>query len=68
MTPTELKKYLVEYGKTLDNKDQDEFYGTARDEWNNVYPQFLQWYNSHHNKMRAKELKKEKEKGKGKQC
>lgn len=59
MNATEMKKYLVEFGKTLDNDKPDEWWGTNRDIWNTLYPQFLMWYNSHHNKLKAKEKKKE---------
>jgi len=54
MNATEMKKVLQEYAKTLDNKDKDESYGTRRDSWNAEWPGFLQWYNSHHNKVVAK--------------
>jgi hypothetical protein len=60
MTPTELKEFFVAYSKTLDDKDEDEFYGTAQDDWNNVYPKFLMWYNSKYNKLKSKELKNQK--------
>lgn len=60
MNATEMKKYLVAFSKTLDDVNKDESYGTARDEWNNIYPQFLAWYNSHHNRVIAKEHRQNK--------
>jgi hypothetical protein len=31
-----------------------------RDVWQDLYPKFLMWYNSHHNKVKAKEHKQNK--------
>ena len=54
MNATEMKKHLLAFSKTLDNKEKDEWWGTEKDIWNNLYPKFLSWYNSHHNKVEAK--------------
>jgi hypothetical protein len=59
MNATEMKKILQAYSETLDDKNMDEFYGTVRDEWENLWPGFLMWYNSHHNRVIAKLAKDE---------
>jgi hypothetical protein len=61
MNATEMKSYLVEFAKTLPNKDKDEWWGTDRDMWKTLYPRFLMWFNSHHNRVKAKEAKASKQ-------
>ena len=51
MTVQQMKKLLQEYGKTLDNKDKDEFWGTEKQEWDDVAPKFLMWCNSNRKKL-----------------
>jgi hypothetical protein len=54
MNATEMKVVLKEFGKTLNDKDKDEWWGTDKTVWDEMAKRFLQWYNSHHNKLAAK--------------
>lgn len=60
MNATEMKTHLQAFSRTLDNKEKDEWWGTMRDVWQDLYPKFLMWYNSHHNKIKAKAHKQNK--------
>jgi hypothetical protein len=60
MNATEMKTHLQAFSKTLNNKKKDEWWGTEKDIWRDLSSKFLSWYNSHHNKVKAKEHKKNK--------
>lgn len=55
MNATEMKKYLVAFGNTLNDNDKDEWWGTDKSIWDDLSKKFLMWYNSHHNKIKDKE-------------
>ena len=33
MKPSDLKEFVAKFGKTLNNQDQDEWWGTNKDVW-----------------------------------
>lgn len=46
MTPTEMKKIINDFSKSLKSKDKDEWWGTEKDIWDSIAKKFLMWYNS----------------------
>ncbi len=46
-----MKKLLKEFVKSLDNKSEDEFFGTEREMGENLSKKFLQWCNKNRKKL-----------------